>query len=92
MQGNLLMVKIITKIKLSVLNFWYVMAGNITIVPISFQMNLWVSLKVKVMLNWYCSNWAETCCMCLDWWGNWSNSEDFEKKTVEFWEMFSKGI
>ena len=48
MQGKLLIVKIITKIKLNVLNFGYMMAVDITIVCIIFQMTLQVSLKVMV--------------------------------------------
>ena len=48
MEGKLLMVKFITKIKLSILNFGYVMAVDITIGCIIFQMNLQVLLKVIV--------------------------------------------
>ena len=44
------MVRIITKIKLRVLNFRYVTAINMTIMYINFQMNLWVLLKVMVKL------------------------------------------
>ena len=44
------MVEIMTKIKLRVVNFWYVMAINMTIMYINFQMNLQVSLKVMIKL------------------------------------------
>ena len=47
---KLLMVEIITKIKLRVLNFGYVIAINMTIMFINFQMNPHVSLKVMVKL------------------------------------------
>ena len=45
------MVEIMTKIKLRVLNFRYMIAINTTILHISFQTNLWVSLKVTVKLT-----------------------------------------
>ena len=45
------MVKIITKIKLRVLNFGYMIAINMTIMYINFQMNLQVLLKVMVKLT-----------------------------------------
>ena len=41
------------KIKLTVTNFGYVMAVNMTIVCINFQMKLQVSLKVTVKLVYY---------------------------------------
>ena len=44
------MVKIITKIKPRVLNFGYVVAIDMTIMYINFQMNLQVLLKVTVKL------------------------------------------
>ena len=44
------MVKIMTKIKLRVLNFGYVMAVDMTMMHINFQMNLQVLLKVTVKL------------------------------------------
>ena len=43
--------KIMTKIKLTVLIFGYVIAINMTIMYINFQMNLQVSLKVMVELT-----------------------------------------
>ena len=52
---KLLMVEIITKIKLRVLNFRYVIAINMTIMYINSQTNLWVSLKVIAKLTLYCS-------------------------------------
>ena len=45
------MVEIMTKIKLRVLNIGYVIAINMTIIHINFQMNLWVLLKVMVKLT-----------------------------------------
>ena len=39
-----------SNIKLKVLNFGCVMAVSVTVMYISFQMNLWVSLKVAVQL------------------------------------------
>ena len=44
------MVKIMTKIKLRVLNFGYLIAIYMTIMYINFQTNLQVSLKVTVKL------------------------------------------
>ena len=44
------MAKIMTKIKLRVLNFEYVVVIDMTIMYINFQMNLQVSLKVMVKL------------------------------------------
>ena len=44
------MFKITHNIKLRVMNFGYVMAVNVNIVYINFQMNLQVLLKVMVQL------------------------------------------
>ena len=48
---KLLMVGIMTKIKLQVLNFGYLIAINMTITYINFQINLQVSLKVTIKLT-----------------------------------------
>ena len=45
------MAKIMTKIKLRVLNFGYVIGIGMTITYISFQMNLWVLLKAMIKLT-----------------------------------------
>ena len=47
----MLMVKIMTKIKLKILNFEYVISIDMTIVYINFQMNLYVLIKVKIELT-----------------------------------------
>ena len=44
------MVGIITKIKVTVLNFGYVIAIDMTIMYINIQTNLWVLSKVTVKL------------------------------------------